>query len=207
MIRNSTVLIIVLVALDHHLGRFTLLNSVFIQILSGYHACRFYRLNFMSLVIKFGNLLLCVHDLCSYILIRRSFTSELCYCSWYCILFELYFEERILLVLLVKDFIRKLEDWINFGLTKVLEKLKFLLLQKDSFTTNYVLYWSHQFFSQIIILYPYHFSLTLVMFLRKSSISYLEVYLAPNQIYNFCNYLLICYHIKSSVDLNIYLRF
>ena len=89
VIRNSTVLIIVLVALDHHLGRFTLLNSVFIQILSGYHACRFYRLNFMSLVIKFGNLLLCVHDLCSYILIRRSFTSELCYCSWYCLLKQL----------------------------------------------------------------------------------------------------------------------
>ena len=56
--RNSTVLIIILVPLSRHQGHSDLLNSVFIQILSGYHACRFYRLNFMSLVIKFGNLLL-----------------------------------------------------------------------------------------------------------------------------------------------------
>ncbi len=147
-IRNSTVLIIFLVALNHRQGHFSLLSLGFVQILLGCHACRFFLLILGSLEIGFGNLLLCIHDLCYlefvllFNLLHCFFSSDVCNCSSYLyyFLFELYFRERILLAWVAKEIIHKLEDWINSVLKVVLEILKFLILHRDSILTNYVSY-------------------------------------------------------------------
>ena len=147
-IRNSTVLIIFLVALNHRQGHFDLLSLRFVQILLGCHACRFFLQSLESLEIGFDSLLLCIHDLyyLEFVLLfnslRRFFSSDVCNCSSYLyyFLFELYSKEHILFVSVAKDFTHKLEDWINSVLIEVLEILKFLILHRDSILTNYVSY-------------------------------------------------------------------
>ena len=62
-IRNSTVLIIILAALNHRRGHFDQLSLGFVQILLGCRACRFFLRSLGSLEIGFDNLLLCIHDL------------------------------------------------------------------------------------------------------------------------------------------------
>ena len=106
VIRNSTVLIIFLAALNHRQGHFDRLSLGFAQILLVCLACRFFRLSLGSLEIGFGNLLLCIHDLyylvfiLLFCLLQRFFSSDATNCSSYlcCFLFELYLREHILLV-------------------------------------------------------------------------------------------------------------